>query len=249
VVESSAPDGKVRTLYHGTIEHGAEFLSPRRLMAPTSYYGPASGAGLALRLGGEGPKRVGLIGLGTGTLSAYGQSGDQFHYYEINPQVLDLSRTEFSFLKKSAANIEFTLGDARLSLEAEAPQHFDVLVVDAFSGDAIPVHLLTREAFAVYLRHLKPEGILAVHVSNQYLDLAPVVQQLAAFYDYPAVLIHSAKDEQQLISAASWVLMTKNRAFLGRPEVTNAAQPIPPRSGLRLWTDDYNSLLRVIRFM
>jgi SAM-dependent methyltransferase len=249
VVESSEGGSEVYTLYHGTIEHGAEFLSPRQRMNPTSYYGPESGAGLALRYETNGPKRVGIVGLGAGTLSAYGQPGDLFHFYEINPQVLELARSEFSFLRESAAKVEVTLGDARLSLEAEAPQQFDVLVVDAFSGDAIPVHLLTREAFALYLRHLKPEGILAVHVSNQYLDLAPVVQQLASFYGYPAVLIRSAKDEQQLISAASWVLMTQNRAFLGRPEVANAAQPIPPRRGLRLWTDDYNSLLQVIRWM
>jgi hypothetical protein len=249
VVESRAAGGEVHTLYHGTIEHGAEFLSPERRLNPTSYYGPSSGAGLALRFGTNGPKRAGIVGLGAGTLSAYGQPGDAYRFYEINPQVPALARSEFSFLRESAAKVEVTPGDARLSLEAEPPQRFDVLVVDAFSGDAIPVHLLTREAFAVYLRHLQPEGILAVHVSNQYLDLAPVVQQLASFYGYPAVLIHSAKDEQQLISAASWVLMTRNRAFLGRPEVANAAQPIPPRAGLRLWTDDYNSLLQVIRWM
>jgi SAM-dependent methyltransferase len=249
VVESKGPEGEVRTLYHGTIEHGAEFLSPGRRMAPTSYYGPASGAGLALQYFSSGTKRAGIIGLGAGTLSAYGQPGDEFHYYEINPQVLALARSEFSFLSGSAAKIEVTLGDARLSLEAGPPQRFDVVVVDAFSGDAIPVHLLTREAFAVYLRHLQPDGILAVHVSNQYLDLAPVVQQLASSYGYPAVLIRSAKDERQLISAASWVLMTQNRAFLARPEVVNAAQPIPPRPGLRLWTDDYNSLLQVIHWM
>lgn len=252
VVESSQTGEEVRTLYHGTIEHGAEFSSPRHRMAPTSYYGPASGAGLALRYSLEWLRRVGIIGLGAGTLGAYSQPGDEFHFYEINPQVISLADSEFSFLRgsrESGARVEVTPGDARLSLDAEAPQQFDVLVVDAFSGDAIPVHLLTREAFAVYLRHLKPDGILAVHVSNQYLDLAPVTRQLASFYGYPAVLIHSAKDEQQLISAASWVLMTHNRDFLGRPEIANAIEPIPPRPGLRLWTDDYNSLLEIIRWI
>ena len=141
-----------------------------------------------------------------------------------------------------------TLGDARLSLEREPAQDFDVLVVDAFSGDAIPVHLITKEAFALYFKHLKPSGVLAIHISNQYLDLAPVVQGLASFFEYPAVLIHSAKDEKQLLSAATWVLITRNRDFLAKPEVADASEPIPPRPQLRLWTDDYNNLLQVIRW-
>ncbi len=244
VVEGPA----VRTLYHGTIEHGAEPLSPALRMAPTSYYGPLSGAGLTLRYATAGPKRVGLIGLGAGTLSAYGQPGDQFRFYEINPQVIELANSQFFYLRGTAAQVAITLGDARLSLEHEAPQGFDVLIVDAFSGDAIPIHLLTGEAFALYLRHLKPAGVLAIHVSNQYLDLAPVVQQLASFYDYPAVMVHSSKDETQFLSAATWVLVTRNRQFLERSEIANASEPIPPRPGLRMWTDDYNNLFQVIRW-
>jgi hypothetical protein len=249
VVETNEEGMDERALFHGTIKHGLEFLAPDRRMAATTYYGPPSGAGLALRFGVEGPKRVGVIGLGAGTLSAYGQSGDSFHFYEINPQVIALASSEFFFLRDTMAQVEVTTGDARLSLESEPPQGFDVLVVDAFSGDAIPVHLITREAFALYLRHLKPEGILAFHVSNQYLDLVPVAGQLASSFGYPAVEIHSASDEQQALSSATWVLITRNRGFLARAEIANAAQPIAPRPGLHLWTDDYNDLLQVMRWV
>ncbi len=249
VVQSSRPGGEVRTLYHGTVEHGAEFLSPAHRLAPTSYYGPASGIGLALRYGSDGPLRVGVVGLGVGTLSAYGRKGDYFHFYEINPQVIAAANSQFFYLRGASAKIEVTLGDARLSLEHEPVQQFDILAIDAFSGDAIPVHLLTREAFALYLGHMKPEGILAIHVSNQYLDLAPVVRQLASFYGYPAVLVHNPRDERQLISAATWVLTTRNRDFLERSEIANRTEPIPPRPDLRLWTDDYNNLLQVIRWI
>lgn len=249
VLQSWQGGVEVRTLCNGTITHGSEFLSPKIRMWPTTYYGPPSGAGLTLRYRFHGAKRVGIIGLGAGTLTAYGQPGDEFHFYEINPQVIALANTEFFYLRETAARVEVTPGDARLSLEAEPAQNFDVLVLDAFSGDAIPVHLLTQEAFALYLRHLKPDGILAVHVSNQYLNLAPVVQQLAAFYGYPAVKIQSPRDEERLLSSATWVLMTRNRDFLAQSDIVEAAQPIPPRVGLRLWTDDYNNLLHVIRWI
>ena len=243
VVESAG----VRRLYHGTIEHGAQFLDSRRDQ-PTTYYGPPSGAGLALEHCCAAGKRVGVIGLGTGTLAAYGRAGDQFRFYEINPQVTALAQSEFSFLKDTAARVEIEPGDARLTLEREPTQNFDVLVVDAFSGDAIPVHLLTREAFAVYRRHLKSTGILAVHVSNQFLDLAPVVTQIAAAERMSAILIQSDKDESRELAAASWVLVTSNTEFLGRAAIANVARSIPPRNGQRLWTDDYNDLFEVIRW-
>jgi len=241
VVES----GSTRTLYHGTIQHGSQLLSRRRL--PTTYYGPPSGAGLALRNCCDGPKRVGVVGLGAGTLAAYGRAGDEFRFYEIDPEVIELAGSQFTFLKDSPAAVEIAPGDARLTLERESPQHFDVLALDAFSGDAIPVHLLTKEAFAVYFRHLTPSGVLAVHVSNQYLDLAPVVERLAWFYGKRAVLVQSEKDPAQDLLSATWVLVTSSADFLGRPAIANAARPIRPRAGLRLWTDDYNNLFQVIR--
>jgi hypothetical protein len=242
VIES----GNARALYHGTIKHGSQFLTGPLHAAPTTYYGPASGIGLALLYCCDRPKRVGVVGLGAGTVSAYGMPSDEFVFYEINPNVAWIANTQFSFLRDSTAKTQIKLGDARLTLEGEPPQGFDVLAIDAFSGDAIPVHLLTKEVFALYLRHLKPTGILAVHVSNQFLDLAPVVEQLAEFYGYPAIRIQSPKDEERGLSSATWVLMTRNREFLARREIANVAQQIPPR-GLRLWTDDYNNLLQVIR--
>ncbi|MGA3185723.1 MAG: fused MFS/spermidine synthase [Bryobacteraceae bacterium] len=247
VVESVRGGGRTRTLYHGIVQHGAQYLDPAKRAEPTMYFGPQTGAGLALRFCCEGPKRVGVIGLGAGTLAAYGNAGDAFQFYEINPQVIELAKSEFSFLSDSKAAIAIRTGDARLSLERETALPYDVFLADAFSGDAIPVHLLTEEAFAAYLRHLKPAGILAVHISNQYLDLAPVVAQLAAVYGLMARQVHSPKDDEHLYAQADWVLMTRDAAFFARPELASARM-IAPRPGLRLWTDDYNNLLQVFKF-
>ena len=188
-----------RTLYHGKIEHGAQYVNPPSSLLPTTYYGPDSGVGLALTHCCPNAKRVGAIGLGAGTLAAYGKTSDYFRFYEINPQVLDIANNYFSYLRDSPARIDVVLGDARLSLENEAAQNFDVLAVDAFSGDAIPVHLLTHEAFALYLRHLKPEGILAVHTSNTYLNLSPVVQLLAQEAGCDAQMIINDDEHRKLI--------------------------------------------------
>ena len=248
VVESMRGGGETRTLYHGIVQHGAQYLDPAKRAEPTTYFGPQSGAGLTLRFCCEGPKRVGIIGLGAGTLAAYGKPGDTFQFYEINPQVIQLAKSHFTFLSDSKATITIATGDARLSLERETALPYDVFIADAFSGDAIPVHLLTREAFALYLRHLRPSGILAVHVSNQYLDLAPVVAQLASVDGLTARLVRSPKDDAHLYSQADWILMTRDGSFFARPEIAGAAKIIAPRPGLRLWTDDYNNLLQVFKF-
>src|SRR5580704_2298429 len=200
VVESIRGGGETRTLYHGIVQHGAQYLKPAKRTDPTTYFGPESGAGLVLRFCCEGPKSVGIIGLGVGTLAAYGKPGDAFQFYEINPQVVELAKSYFTFLSDSKAAITIVTGDARLSLERENGPLYDVFIADAFSGDAIPVHLLTTEAFDLYLRHLKPSGILAVHVSNQYLDLVPVVGQLAAAHGLIARLVHTEKDDAHLYS-------------------------------------------------
>lgn len=236
-----------RELFHGTIKHGAQFMAFPEDRNPTTYYGRKSGVGLALRFCCDGPKRVGAIGLGAGTLAAYGKAGDVFRFYEINPRVVEIARNWFTFLKQSPAHMDIVLGDARLSLESEAPQQFDVLAVDAFSGDAIPVHLLTREAFAVYFRHLKPEGILAVHTSNTYLNLAPVVKRLADDAGYPTRFIASDDYDPELIAAADWVLVTRNQKFLDEPETFVDSAEIEVPKGLRMWTDDSNSLFEVLR--
>lgn len=249
VVRTTRLGSEVRTLFHGTVQHGSQYFAHGERMVPTSYYGLNSGVGLALRSFDGAPKRVGVIGLGAGTLAAYGQAGDDFHFYEINPQVLALANSFFSYLRETRARTEVTLGDGRLALEGERAPAFEVLVVDAFSGDAIPVHLLTREAFALYFRHLTARGILAIHVSNQYLDLAPVAGQLAALDGWRAVLIRTPKDEDLLLTAADWVLVTRNEEFLETPDVVIASREIPNNAGLRPWTDDYNNLFEALRPM
>jgi hypothetical protein len=236
-----------RSLVHGTIEHGAQYLAFPENRNPTTYYGRRSGVGLALRFCCDGPKRVGVIGLGTGTLAAYGKPGDSFRFYEINPQVVQVANGWFTFLKQSPAKTEIILGDARLSLEGEPSQQFDVLAVDAFSGDAIPVHLLTKEAFAVYFRHLKPSGILAVHTSNTYLKLAPVVKLLAEDADYATRLISSDEETSMMVSPADWVLVTRNQEFLNKPETFAGSENIEVPVHLRIWTDDYNNLYEILR--
>jgi hypothetical protein len=249
VVESMRGGGETRTLYHGIVQHGAQYSDPAKREEPTMYFGPQSGAGLVLRFCCQGPKRAGIIGLGAGTLAAYGKPGDEFTFYEINPQVIDLAKSYFTFLKDSKAAITIVTGDARLSLEREAaPPYYDVFLADAFSGDAIPVHLLTTEAFDLYLRHLKPSGILAVHVSNNYLDLAAVVAQLGSVHGLQARRVHTEKDDAHLYSQSDWILLTRDASFFARPEIAGAVQTIEERPGLRLWTDDYNNLIQVLRF-
>ncbi|HEU5414463.1 MAG TPA: fused MFS/spermidine synthase [Candidatus Angelobacter sp.] len=237
-----------RTLYHGTIQHGTQVFSNELRMTPTTYYGHNSGIGLALDYCcGNRPRRVGIIGLGTGTLAAYGRNDDFFRFYDINPLVEKIARNRFTYLRETPAKVDVVLGDARLSLEAEPPQNYDVMVVDAFSGDAIPVHLLTREAIQLYLRHLRPDGILAVHVSNQFLNLPPVVQQEAEFAGLNSVLVASEGDDDIGVYNADWVLVTNNADFLGLQQVSAAGSKIEPLPGLRLWTDDYNSLLPLLK--
>jgi SAM-dependent methyltransferase len=236
-----------RVLYHGKIEHGAQYVNAPSSLLPTTYYGPDSGVGLALTHCCDGAKRVGAIGLGAGTLAAYGKTGDYFRFYEINPQILGIAKNFFSYVRDSPAEVDVVLGDARVSLEAEPPQQFDVLAVDAFSGDAIPVHLLTREAFALYFRHLKPGGILAVHTSNTYLNLAPVVRLLAEDAGYTAELIINDDNHRKLVDSSDWVLVTGNKEFLERVETSVLVEEISLPRGLPVWTDDYNNLFRILR--
>lgn len=240
-------DHQARVLYHGTIRHGAQYLLLPWRKQPTTYYSRDSGIGLALRYCCNGTKRVGVVGLGAGTLAAYGNPGDNFHFYDINPAVIDIANNIFTYLRESPAQKEITLGDARLSLEQEPPQHFDVLAIDAFSGDAIPVHLLTKEAIALYLRHLKPDGILAIHTSNMYLRLDPVVKELADNAGYTARSVKNDADDDQCIAAADWVLVTRNQQFLDSAVIQKNADTIDAVKGLRLWTDDYNNLFQILK--
>jgi len=246
----SGPDTEkdsVRRLIHGVILHGEQYLAPERRLEPTTYYGPTSGVGLALQhLMPERPRKLGVIGLGTGTLAAWGRTGDALRFYEINPQVIDLAKREFTYLSEGRGRSETVLGDARLSLEREEPQNFDLLAIDAFSSDSIPTHLLTKEAMAVYLRHLNPDGVLAFHVTNRFLSLAPVVQQLAESYGLSAVLV-SDEAEDSDFSRTDWVLVARNPKLLEHEALAKARAEIEPIPGLRPWTDDFNNLFRILK--
>jgi spermidine synthase len=191
-------------------------------------------------------RRIAMIGLGAGTIAAYGRAGDVIRFYEINPQVIDVARREFSFLSDSAATIEIALGDARLSLANEPPQAFDLLAVDAFSGDAIPVHLLTQEAMAIYLRHLKPDGVMAFHVTNHFLNLAPMVKQIADANGLGSALIADT-GETDIVFKSDWVLVTRNRAWLQRDDIAPSTGPIDDIPRLRPWTDDFNNLFQILQ--
>jgi SAM-dependent methyltransferase len=241
------PDA-MRSLSHGTIIHGKQFLEPDRRDWPTSYYGLRSGVGLALLdARGHGPLRVGVVGLGAGTLAAYGRAGDVFRFYDINPDVVELARTEFTFLKDSAAKVAVALGDARLSLEREPPENFDVLALDAFSSDAIPVHLLTVEAFKTYLRHLKPGGVLAVHISNRYLDLVPVVQQAARHLSLELRQVENDDEDDAGVYRSDWMLLSISPAAFEGQLLKEAGERLDAVPRVKLWTDDYSDLYRILK--
>jgi hypothetical protein len=231
------------SLYHGAIEHGFQYLRPEFKRLPTSYYGESSGVGLTLNAFPRKPRRVGVVGLGTGTLATYGRPGDQFVFYDINDAVVEIARQKFTYLDDSAAEIEIVLGDARLALEREEPRKFDILVLDAFSSDAIPVHLLTLEAMSVYRKHLSEDGAICVHVSNRHLNLTPVVQAMAG--DVPARMAFTGEDLSKRIYAAEWIVITRNKELLAALDViAKTLPPAPPN--FRPWTDDYSNLFSVL---
>ncbi len=238
-----------RLLFHGTIKHGSQVLDDKLRYKPISYYGPYSGVGRAiLAVEEKGPIRVGVIGLGAGVLNAYARPGDMYRIYEINPLVERIAQTEFDYFAHSPADKSILLGDARLTLEAQASQQFDVLAVDAFSSDAIPIHLLTREALKVYFRHLKPTGILAVHISNRYLDLAPVCALGARDFDKIATIVADDGDENDFELPSTWVLLTSNLAWFQSHSFDNAdlSTAVAP-SRLREWTDNYSNVFQFLK--
>jgi len=239
----------LRRLVHGTIMHGEQFTHETLRRKPTTYYEPTSGVGVAIASRQGRPLRVGVVGLGTGTIAAYGRAGDLYRFYEIDPDVVRVARSDFTYLSDSAAKIEIALGDARLTLEREAPQRFDVLAVDAFSSDAIPVHLITREALAVYLRHTGEDGIVAFHVSNRFLDLVPVVARVARENGVHAVLVQDDPDEDEdRRSRTDWVLVSRDPKALQREAMMKANAEAPQdRPEWRTWTDDYSNLVQILR--
>lgn len=238
-----------RQLVHGTILHGSQYLALDRRHWPTTYYGENSGVGMAIlatRRAGQ-QQRLGVIGLGTGTTAAYGRGGDYYRFYEINPLVEQLARSQFTFLDDSRATVETAIGDARQSLEQEQGQQFDVLIVDAFTGDSIPVHLLTREAFAVYFRHVRSGGLLAVHISNRNLDLAPVVRHASDFFAKVARQVRSKPAEERALLGSTWILVSDSAEPFNADPLRGVAAALDDGAPIRPWTDDYSSIYPILK--
>jgi SAM-dependent methyltransferase len=242
VSDSGTGEMAVRRLYNGRTLHGVEFSAAARSRMATAYYGPESGAGVVLSRPADA-RRVGIVGLGVGTLAAYGQPRDEFRFYEINPAVIEVASRYFRFLAESRAKTDVVAGDGRLALEQETPKSFDVIVLDAFSDDSIPVHLLTREAFEVYFRRLKDGGVLAIHLTNRYLKLDSVVAALAENMRKQMAMVHSAADPERQISAADWAVVADTREALR--SLLGPAGVMETGSKTRPWTDEYSNLFRV----
>jgi len=251
-------DYEVHTLVHGATIHGLQYLRGELHDEPVSYYSAKSGVGLAIerhprrQADPPQPMRIGVVGLGTGNLAVYGRKGDTVRFYEINPAVNRMAHDPqyFTYLSDSPADVQVAMGDARLTLERELregqPQQFDVLVLDAFSSDSIPAHLLTKEAIAVYLQHLRaPDGILAVHVSNRFLDLKRVAYALAD--DYHLSALRFSDPGGPGVYKSDWVLLTASRAVESDPELIKKSLSRNNARPLRLWTDDYYNLFQILR--
>ena len=257
-VDSQNPESHYYMLRHGQIIHGEQYSAFDKRYQATTYYGPDSGIGLIMlqhpRRLARDPRdrsmRVGAIGLGVGTIAAYGLPGDYIRFYEINPGVIKIATdTSFTYVRDSRARIEIVPGDARLSIERElANGHlpaFDVLVLDAFSGDAIPVHLLTIEAIEIYLRALKPDGVLAIHITNRYLDLQPVVREIADHFELKSGRAHQSAGP--LVKPSDWILLARDNSVLGRVEIASRIEPLDTGRRVGLWTDDYSNLFQILK--
>ncbi len=245
-----------RAMYHGAIMHGGQLLGETYKNTPADYFGPTSGYGrlfAALREAAPGqPRNIGVIGLGAGVIAAYGLAGDVMVFYEISPRVIDIARRDYTFLADTPARVSVVLGDGRLSLEREAPRGYDVLGIDAFSGDSIPMHLITREAMALYARHIKPDGAIVFQATNRYVDLLPVIKRLASELGMQAVLVSDSPDEDPQgpgywRSSTDQVIVTRNAALLASRWLREAAEPIQDRPALPTFTDAHHNLLRILK--
>ena len=244
---SAYPGAIMRTLTNGTIQHGTQIFSPELRKTPTTYYAEDSGVGIALRYCcRDRARNIGVVGLGVGTIAAYGKPGDRIQFYEINPAVTPIAQNVFSYLRESGAQVSIVDGDARASLAHQQPQSFDVLAVDAFSGDAIPIHLLTTQAVELYKRHLAPGGILAFHISNSHVDLEPEIALLAKAAGMEVRRVSSYENHDRGEFTATWMLLTNNSGFFTQPEVAAHVRQPAVGPNARLWTDDYSSLLPLI---
>jgi hypothetical protein len=241
-----------RAMYHGAINHGGQLLDSKLSMTATSYFGPTSGYGRVFASLPPGPRKVGVIGLGAGALAAYARKGDEWVFYEIAPTVVRVAQSEFSFLKQSpAAKTEIVLGDGRLSLEREPPRNYDVLAIDAFSGDSIPMHLLTREAFALYVRHLKPDGVMVFQATNRFVDILPVIRRIADDAGFSTAHVADVPSFEEgpeyWLSGTDQVIVSRNKKLLESKLIKEAADPAPERPELPVFTDDYYNLLRILK--
>jgi len=244
-----------RSMYHGGIMHGGQLLGDSFRNTPADYFGPGSGYGrvfASLReMSPKKPLSVGVIGLGAGVIAAWMRPGDRLVFYEISPRVVDIARREFTFLSDTSAKTEIVMGDGRLSLEREPPRGYDVLGIDAFSGDSIPMHLVTREAMGLYVKHLKPDGVIVFQATNRFIDLLPVVQRLAAEFGFEAVNVSDAPDASEgpeyWYSSTDQVIVTRNRRLLEWPRIAEAAEDIEERADLPVFTDSHHNLLRILK--
>ena len=241
-----------RNLIHGAIAHGGQLLREDLRMAPSSYFGPTSGYGRVFASLPPGPHKVGVIGLGAGALAAYAKPGYDWVFYEISPAVVRAAMAEFTFLPQFPGRYELVVGDGRLALEREAPRQYDVLAMDAFAGDSIPTHLITREAMAAYVKHLKPDGVLVFQATNRFVNLMPVLHNLAQSFGMQAVLISDSPPTVDgpgyWLSSTDQVIVTRNAALLQAPAIREAAQPLQPDPGLPVFTDDYVNLVRILKW-
>jgi predicted O-methyltransferase YrrM len=236
-----------RRLIHGVINHGEQFLREPKRREAVTYFCPESGIGRGM-LAQEGkPRRIGILGLGCGTLAAYGHEGDTLRIYEINPQVLEIAQNNFTYLKDTKAKVETALGDGRLILESEPSQQFDMLVMDAFSGDSVPVHVITKEAFATYFRHLKPDGILAVNITNAYLDLEPVMERAASAFNKVALVYHYSPDDETYCFGCSWTLIMDRATTEKYPALMRDVKILKPERPFRIWTDDFSNMVSILK--
>ena len=237
----------VSEMFNGRILHGRQYLMKEKRRIPTSYYGETSSIGRTVALfETREDLRIGVVGLGVGTMAAYGKLPSQtVRFYEINPEAERLARKHFSFLADSPSRVEVVQGDARLSLEREAPRGYHVLALDAFSGVTIPSHLLTVEAMEIYLRHLAEDGALAVHVSNPYLDLTPVIRGLGRRYGLTTLELQHSPAPDDVLESSTWLLLSSH------PRILEALRPHAEREpGTRelLWTDDRHDLASLLRW-
>jgi hypothetical protein len=239
-----------RSLIHGTINHGSQLLTPGGDRMPTSYFGRNSGINRAIRaLGESGPLRIGVLGLGAGVTASLARAGDTLHYYEINPLIVQIANTQFGFFRACPADKALYLGDGRLVLERmPESEQLDFLAMDAFTSDAVPIHLLTWEAFKTYARHLKPDGALSINVSNRYLDLQPVVAQAMSDMGWSGVAVSDDAEEDPNDSASTWLVLARSPKIFTHPTFKRSdVEQLAAKPGFRAWTDDFSNIIQILK--